>query len=103
MKTRKNTSTDLKKVVNQLVTFLTKHRFILIFVILGAAVSFALLQTRQYIDIPRNETRFTEGKLTIKYKEINAETLQSFKNKLEDTSVEVDSQYDPERNNPFID
>jgi carbohydrate-binding DOMON domain-containing protein len=82
---------------------MTQHRFVLIFVILGAAISLALFRTQSYIDIPRNETRFTEGKLTINYKEIDTATLESFRTKLNDGSIQVESQFDPTRNNPFTD
>lgn len=100
--TQKHTE-QLKKRFSSIITTVTKRRFILIFVILGAAISFALLRTQSYIDIPRNESRFNEGILTIKYKEIDAETLKSFQEKLDDQSVEVDAQFDPDRENPFID
>lgn len=92
-----------KKLATKSVLILTQHRFVLIFVILGAAISLALFRTQSYIDIPRNEDRFVEGKLTINYKEIDTKTLESFRSKLNDQNIQVDSQFDPNRSNPFID
>lgn len=103
MKDTKKQSEQLKKYLSTLIETLTKHRFILIFVILGAAISFALLRTQSYIDIPRNETRYNEGVLSINYKEIDTETIKSFQEKINDGSVNVESQFDSTRDNPFID
>jgi hypothetical protein len=102
MKEPKIQTEQMKKTAFAIIASLTKHRFVLIFVILGAAISFALLRTQNYIDIPRNETRYNEGVLTINYKEIDTETIKSFQEKIDDGNVSVDSQYDPDRDNPFI-
>jgi hypothetical protein len=82
---------------------LTKHRFILLFIILGTAIAFALVKTQSFIDIPRNEERYAEETLSIKYKQIDEETLARFAPTQDDKQVEVNSQFDPTRNNPFTD
>lgn len=84
-------------------TNITKHRFIMIFIILGTAVAFALVKTQSFIDIPRNEARYVEETLKIKYKQIDEETLAQFAPTQDDKPVEVNSQFDPTRNNPFTD
>jgi hypothetical protein len=88
---------DVKKITDKvrkrgtsLLNGATKHRFILIFVILGAAIAFALLRTQSFLSIPRNENRFNEGKALINYKQIDTATLESFKSALNDQDAEVD-------------
>jgi len=82
---------------------ITKHRFILLFMILGTAIAFALIKTQSFIDIPRNEERYAEETLKIKYKQIDEATLALFAPTQDDKQVEVNSQFDPTRNNPFTD
>ncbi len=93
----------IKKLTNTSIDVVTKHRFILLFIILGTAVGFALIRTSAFIDIPRNEQRFTDESSKIIYQQIDKETLDSFADKQQDTNVEVGSQYDPSRVNPFVD
>ncbi|MBP6962067.1 hypothetical protein KBB49_00855 [Candidatus Saccharibacteria bacterium] len=85
------------------VGLITKHRFILLFMILGTAIAFALIKTQSFIDIPRNEDRYAEETLKIKYKQIDESTLALFAPTQDDKQVEVNSQFDPTRNNPFTD
>jgi len=82
---------------------IAKHRFILLFVILGTAIAFALIKTQSFIDIPRNEERYAEETLKIKYKQIDEDTLALFASTQEDKQVDVSSQFDPTRSNPFTD
>jgi hypothetical protein len=77
------------------------HRTFIVFVIIGGAITFALLRTRNFIDIPRNETTYNEARLQINYKSIDEELLSSFSQAESDQSVEVDSQFNPNRADPF--
>lgn len=92
-----------QRFANKLILFGTKYRFILLFIILGTAVGFALVRTRSYLDIPRNETRFSEETLQINYKQIDLEALATFDAAEQDRQIEVGSKFNPDRNNPFID
>ncbi len=103
MKDMKKSTEKLRLAGQKALMLATRHRFILIFVILGAALAFALLRTQSFLTIPRNETRFNEGKALIKYKQIDAKTLEDFKAALNDQANEVDSKFDPGRSNPFVD
>lgn len=101
---------DLKSQLGKMKVFgsssavsITKHRFILLYIILGTAIGFALVKTQSFIDIPRNEDRYAEETLKIKYKQIDEETLAIFAPTQDDKQVEVNSQFDPTRNNPFTD
>lgn len=103
MEDMKKYNDKIKRSLTGLVELCTKHRFILLFIILGTAVGFALIRTSEYIDVPRNETRFVEEKLKIKYKQIDLEALASFDAAQQDEQIEVGSQFNPNRNNPFVD
>jgi hypothetical protein len=94
-------SEKLKTFTVSSLNFVASHRFILVIVIVGAALIFALLRTRSFIDIPRNETRYNEEYILINYKDINVETLERFKATDQDTKIEVNSNFDPNRQNPF--
>ena len=97
-----NLSADsLKHAADRIVSMITVHRFVLLFIILGAALVFALLETRRYIDIPRNETLYQEEITKINYKRIDKELLDSFDDARNDQAVEVDTQFTPDRTNPF--
>ncbi len=99
----KQLSEKIQKKGQELIIMGTRHRFVLIFIILGAAIGFALLRTQSFIDIPRNEARYNEGVLTIQYKTVDPKTLEAFKTVLDDQQVQVDAQFNSDRNNPFID
>lgn len=103
MKNSEKYQEKIKATTSKYISLLTKHRLILLFAILGTAVAFALLKTQSFIDIPRNEQRYNEETLKIKYKQIDKDTLESFATEKNDTDVQVNSKFDPTRNNPFVD
>ena len=80
---------------------IAKHRFVIMVVIVGAAIAFSLVRTRSFLDIPRNEARYTEEVSLINYKEIDQEILEEFKAAELDGNVEVNSNLAPDRSNPF--
>lgn len=96
-----NLKQKIQKTIPLVIEGFTKHRFTLLFIILGVAITFALLRTRSFIDIPRNEERYTEEALRIKYKSIDEEVLDQFSSADEDKDIEVDSDFAPDRQNPF--
>jgi len=101
MSDKKSPQESLKKLSVAVVDFLTNHRFVLVIVIVGIALSFALIKTRSAINVTRNEDRYNEEVLKINYKQIDSETLESFRLADEDRKVEVNSNFDPTRQNPF--
>ena len=80
---------------------IARHRFIIMVIIVGAAIAFSLVRTKSVLDIPRNESRFTEEVSLINYKEINQDVLEEFKAAELDVNIEVNSNFDPNRSNPF--
>lgn len=79
----------------------TKYRFTLLVLILGMAIGFALLRTQSFIDTPRNEKKYAEETAKIQYKTINKDTLKKFEQAQQDKDIDVGSQFDPDRVNPF--
>ncbi len=97
----KNTIERAKKLSMKALEVASKHRIILMFLVVGIAVSFALIKTRSFIDIPRNEAKYSEEKLKIHYNGIDQQTLNDFKSSQQDTTIEVNPQFEPNRSNPF--
>jgi hypothetical protein len=81
----------------------TSHRFVLLFIILGAAIAFALIRTGSYLSISRDQARYEQEKQAIQYQQIDKETLEKFRTENQDKDIQVDSNFDPDRNNPFTD
>ncbi len=86
-----------------LASLATAHRFTVLMMIIGIAVSFALIRTRTFLDIPRNETRYSDERAKINYKSIDEDVLNEFKQAADDQTIEINSQFEPERDNPFSD
>ncbi len=98
----------LKKYTDQLqakglkiVRLATNHRFVLLFIILGSAIAFALVRTGSYLTIPRDQARYEQEVQAIQYKQIDKETLDKFRTDNQDKDIQVDSNFDPDRKNPF--
>lgn len=91
----------VKKIGIKIVENASRHRIIVMFAVVGVAVSFALIKTRSFIDIPRNESKYSEERLKIHYEAINEQTLNEFKAAEQDQSIEVNSKFNPNRSNPF--
>jgi len=91
----------IKNKVPGYLTVLTKHRFILVIIIVGIALSFALIKTRSFINIYRNEDRYAEENLKINYKQIDKEILSKFQAESKDSKIEVNSNFNPNRQSPF--
>lgn len=97
----RNISEKIREFIARYGKEITKYRIAVIFVIIGIAISSALLKTRSYIDIPRNEERYAEEVLQINYKSIDESLLEEFKDAQADNTIEVNSNFDPDRSNPF--
>ncbi|MCA9346472.1 hypothetical protein KC960_03195 [Candidatus Saccharibacteria bacterium] len=92
----------LKKFADSSIEFVANYRVLILFMILGLAVGFALYRTGTFINISRDEQRYTEETARIKYSKIDEKIIESFSDKKTDKNVEVNSQYDPTRSNPFV-
>jgi hypothetical protein len=90
-----------QKLFRSAVVFTASHRAIIIFFIISVAVIVTLLQTRTFLDPGRNETRYQEEVVKIKYSTIDEEIVEKLKTTEEDANIDVGSNLVPDRNNPF--
>ena len=91
----------LSSSAKELMRFLGKHRFLLIFLIASCAVMFALLQTRTYLNPSRDEDVYTELKTGVNYSEIDNDVVEKLQSTQDDEDIQVDANFVPNRSNPF--
>lgn len=94
-------SPNLKESAIRVINYAASKRLILLIIVVGGAIGLALVQTRSFLDVPRNEERYIEETLSIKYKQINTTILDEFKAATLDGDVNVDSSFNPNRSDPF--
>lgn len=78
-----------------------RNQVFIVILLVSAVLIFSLLRSRGYLDPVRNEERFSEGVLKIKYSTIDQSIIDEIGATLEDKDIEVDSNFEPGRNNPF--
>ena len=83
------------------VGYVSKHRTVIIVVVICAAVLAAIVQTQSYLNPTRNEAKYTELKSSFNTKSIDNETLEKLQATQSDKTETVDSNFVPDRNNPF--
>ena len=82
-------------------SFINRH-MLLVSIILTALILILLLLIIQKNTSPtRNDTAYTDGLSGIGYKEIDKEKLKTLEESLESSSVEVQTNFVPNRSNPF--
>ena len=81
--------------------FTAKHRIVIIFLIASSAIMLALLQSRTYLNPERDEARYEEERVLINYSTVDQEIVDKLSATLEDQDINVDSNFVPNRNNPF--
>jgi len=101
MKDMKESFEHFKKNAVKVLAVASRHRIILMILVVGIAVSFALVKTRSFIDIPRNETKYNEEKQKIHYDSIDQQTLKDFQTEQQDQNIQVSPRFEPNRNDPF--
>lgn len=85
----------------QSVGFISKHRTVIMVIVASAAVIAAIMQTQNYLNPARNELKYTELKSSVTTKSINQEILTKLQATQEDKTESVDSNFVPDRKNPF--
>ncbi len=90
-----------KKLVASLSDLIIHHQPVIIALILLASFGSALLMSQQFIDIPRNEDRYSDEALRVRFKQIDQEILAEFQEAQQDRTIEVNSNFEPNRDNPF--
>lgn len=83
------------------VAYITKHRTVIIVFVASTAILAALIQTQSYLNPARNEDKYTEIKATISAKKIDKTKLEKLQTTQQDKAESVDSNFVPDRSNPF--
>jgi hypothetical protein len=94
--------TNVQIYVVKIAKIISGHRTFIIIMVACAAVFAALYQSRTYLNPSRNEQLYTEKVSSVNPKTFDQETLNKLRQTQSDPTEEVDSNYSPDRNNPFI-
>lgn len=100
-KQKKSTKTLLLVYVNGLVGFVRAHGILIMFLIAGGAIGFALLRSQAYLNPPRDEAKYQELSAGVNYSKIDYTLVKKLESALNDTDVTVTQKLAPNRNNPF--
>jgi fumarate reductase subunit C len=95
---------ELDKIKNsstKYIDFIYKNQVFIVLVVCSAVLIFALLQSRTYLNPERNEVRYEEERLKINYSTIDEEIVNEIRATLDDKNITVDSNFVPDRRNPF--
>lgn len=78
-------------------------RYLLLFAVATSSLTviIALLISQHYINPVRDEQVYTEGTSQTSFKEIDKEKLKTLEESLDNTNLEVETDFVPNRNNPF--
>ena len=87
--------------LNGTVAFISKHRVVLTVLIACGAILASVMQAQGFLNPLRNETLYTEQKATSNTKTIDEEIVKKLSKTQTDESISVDSNFVPDRNNPF--
>lgn len=83
------------------VAYISKHRTVILVLVACIAILAALMQTQSYLNPKRNEDKYTEIKSSISAKKIDDEKLEKLQTTQQDKTESVDSNFVPDRSNPF--
>ncbi len=78
-----------------------KHRTVIVIFIACIAILASVLQAQNYLNPVRNEEKYTEVQSTANTKKIDQTIVDKLSKTQEDQNSTVDSNFVPDRNNPF--
>lgn len=85
----------------KLVDFVSSHRTVIIIVVACGAIIAAVFQAQSYLNPERNEEKYTELSSSITVKSLDEEILEKLEATQNDQNYNVDSNFVPDRTNPF--
>lgn len=101
MKDLNNIVPKLNVYLSKSIAFVSAHRVVLTAVIASGAIFASVVQAQGYLNPTRNENLYTEQKATSNTKTINEELVKKLTETQTDAGISVDSDFVPDRNNPF--
>ena len=90
-----------KKYLSQVVSGLSRFQIILTLLVFGAVVSGAVLSVSSHVDPAINQQEVNKRLVDLKRVEFDEEAIAQIE-ALRDSNVDINSQFDPNRENPFI-
>lgn len=99
---------DTRKVIEnaeqtgiKIVGLISKHRTVILIFIASIAILASVLQTQSYLNPVRNEDKYTEVQSTANSKKIDQAIVDKLSKTQNDQNSTVDSNFVPDRSNPF--
>lgn len=99
---------DLEKILPKLnaysqkgVEIISKHGTLITVTVAGIAIFASVMQAQAYLNPKRNETLYIEKSSSSSTKTINEDIVKKLQETQNDQNISVDSNFVPDRNNPF--
>lgn len=82
-------------------TFAVAHIVVIIFLVAGAAIGMALMQSRSLLNPARNEAHYQDLALKNKYSKVDYTLVNKLQKSINDKDIVVNPNLAPNRKNPF--
>ncbi len=101
MKDLNNLLPKFNEYLTKSIAFISKHRVVLTAVVACGAIFASVIQAQEYLHPVRNETLYTEQRASANTKTIDEKIVEKLSETQTDEDISVDSNFVPNRNNPF--
>ncbi len=96
-----STKAQLRAVTTRARTVFAGHGVVIMFLIAGGSIGFALVRARSYLNPARDEERFTAATSKNKYSKIDYTLVNKLELSLNRAPIDVSQSLAPNRKNPF--
>jgi hypothetical protein len=101
MKELDNLLPKFKEYLAKAIAFISKHRVVITVIVACSAILASVMQAQGFLNPVRNETLYTEQKASSSTKTIDEEIVKKLSETQTGEDISVDSDFVPDRNNPF--
>lgn len=101
MKELNNILPKVKEYLARSISFVSMHRVVITVVVACSAILASVIQAQGFLNPVRNETLYTEQKASSNTKTIDEEVVRKLSETQTGENISVDSNFVPDRNNPF--
>jgi hypothetical protein len=91
----------LQPVAMKYLGILYRKQVFIVLILCSAILIYSLLVSRSYLNPTRDEDHYQEASLSVNYATIDQSELDELSATINDKDIEVDSNFEPGRNNPF--
>lgn len=96
-----STKARLRAVTSRVSSLFAGHGVVIMFVIAGGTIGFALVRARSYLNPVRDESRYTEASAKNNYSKIDYTLVNKLEASLDRAPIDVTQSLAPNRKNPF--